>query len=1577
MNTFFNTAYSFFVYVVFISFGVLLATTVFAVGANPFEQEVELNTPQLELDSQIEQIELGEEGTVDSGVASLESERPDFVIDTNSRIGDGGAVVRVLNHGRPFVGEIEIAFVWTGENDDEYVTDICRATINNFTNGIGWVACSVDQPINVGGYLMIVDPANKIQEVNETNNRFFNLLERSQVNVDLSFDEETSLIGNSAQEISLDIDGDLHDDEELYVSFYWEKENGESIGNFFGERAIKMQDGWKVWFNEEKPEDAVRYIVRVDVQGQIDETNEDNNVSTIELEDHSGFFNALFGFLRENNEEIESQIQLPSDVTLEYLEGSQLVDEYKRKLNLEITDAKVDNFSNTLSLKVENKNEFFENSRYVPHSIGCTVGTFMYSGHQLVNLNFQEVLLDNFMTMPGTSNGFVWESGAIDINQFAQEVGYNDGHGFDIECNTFYAENNYILAPEEVDLNLNDNSTSILYAPDFQLNSFDFDIETGIVGMAYQNNNPQGHGDVPVTLSIAYWDREEGSLEESRERSVFSTVISGIPKDSDNIQEKVYSNIITVPRNNLNYLENIAFMSLSINRDSDKYISEYDSSNNTIIHRFDPTNMVMLEELEEVAPSTCEAGLVPGDTFYFADKVVEGIKNVFTFGDENEVERLSDVACERHAELVVLMKEGDKERVAENVEELAEVIEERSEALEELTEGKNENVEELSHRALLDNTVYYVFLERVSEEVEEAEVVEILNEVSENLSELRLDLEDSLSEEQLEQELLVAGLGGDSARRVIGIMGNTPIAMSVSNNTVTPGFALNIGLYDNVSVRTNINYGDTVELPVDWSIKLRRCNNLGICSYSAPVIGTYSVSDLVRSSNGFYVLNAPVTTGNYQLLLKNEFDSTISNIEFNVSSNPFMVIEDRVVAPGQIVNISLYDSAGNPWNIVDWGREENGYILEVFSNINLSNTYAAAEFTALGVAPNVNIQNNGNGTYSFIASENSGEYYVGFDYGIVPYVGMSRVIDSDSFDVVPGMNIPEEPLTNELPPVLEPGDVEEGITCDEGEVCEDVEEEEVEESTEDETDVVEEPEVDNTPVYHCKESLICFKNKGNEESYGEGEAPEGAEFVHCGQCEYIEEIAESEVKKDETIGYKCTKPVSCFMNGSSFESYAIENAPAGATLMYCGECNVPKVEEKDPAIVAPAAPDADAHFVIYHNKIEPRTLTAGPSMALKIYNYTSQPQKLEGDIHSSEIPPYSSIRIGAPVAPGNYSFYLTSNGAVAGTIAIPDPTPTIEPEVDNTPVYHCKESLICFKNKGNEESYGEGEAPEGAEFVHCGQCEYIEEIAESEVKKDETIGYKCTKPVSCFMNGSSFESYAIENAPAGATLMYCGECNVPKVEEKDPAIVAPAAPDADAHFVIYHNKIEPRTLTAGPSMALKIYNYTSQPQKLEGDIHSSEIPPYSSIRIGAPVAPGNYSFYLTSNGAVAGTIAIPDPTPTITHTAPEEGTETGPGPFGCVMQTIACFDNQGTFEDHYTDDYPNSASFEHCGECTSSELYPVESTPDPVVPAIPGDECTTDYICLKNLEYGSEETYEKGTAMDGYEYLKCGSCFGY
>jgi len=333
---------------------------------------------------------------------------------------------------------------------------------------------------------------------------------------------------------------------------------------------------------------------------------------------------------------------------------------------------------------------------------------------------------------------------------------------------------------------------------------------------------------------------------------------------------------------------------------------------------------------------------------------------------------------------------------------------------------------------------------------------------------------------------------------------------------------MEVSFYDTANERTNVNHDDPIDLPDDWSLKVRKCNQYyGSCS----VVANYSNTTMNQNSKGAYTFTLPDQVGYYNLQLRDASDAYALSTNFDIEEEPFFTLSSRDVAPGETVSIYVYNSSGELYDPT-WGLD-NANILEVHSNVGQGvQVIAAADGKSMsGIA--ISMNNPSTGIYTFIAPMAAGDYYVGFKQTSNNQVSITY--DSDSFDVVAGRAIPEED-SSELPDVLDPG-ISDGDACDPGETgpnCEDYDE------TEDESTDSEESEDsdDDSELGHscdpgeygteCEYTHtpgsegICIYNT----EYDSFESRESMEdhfiYMHDGHCTYTEEVPDLDSDSDIT-----------------------------------------------------------------------------------------------------------------------------------------------------------------------------------------------------------------------------------------------------------------------------------------------------------------------------------------------------------------------------------------------------------------------------------------------------------------------------
>lgn len=247
-------------------------------------------------------------------------------------------------------------------------------------------------------------------------------------------------------------------------------------------------------------------------------------------------------------------------------------------------------------------------------------------------------------------------------------------------------------------------------------------------------------------------------------------------------------------------------------------------------------------------------------------------------------------------------------------------------------------------------------------------------------------------------------------------VGENITSMSLSSNKVVPGFSLQFTLHEQPNIRQNVNRSPAVLSPQDWLVQIDKD-----LAYPQGVWGVQRVyvprTDLSVNAQNVYTITAPQESGYYRLVVKNGVGDVFATEVFQVAVEPFVTIRPpRVFEQGETVSLSIYNEAGAPWNINEWGNAPGLYNIDVFYFGNGGpRSYAAPDGSTA-----VRIERTGAGVYTFPASQTIAEYYVGFNNS----PGTS--VHSTSFDVVARTTpaptpVPvPTPTPTPLPPVLDP-----------------------------------------------------------------------------------------------------------------------------------------------------------------------------------------------------------------------------------------------------------------------------------------------------------------------------------------------------------------------------------------------------------------------------------------------------------------------------------------------------------------------------------------------------------------------------
>lgn len=296
-------------------------------------------------------------------------------------------------------------------------------------------------------------------------------------------------------------------------------------------------------------------------------------------------------------------------------------------------------------------------------------------------------------------------------------------------------------------------------------------------------------------------------------------------------------------------------------------------------------------------------------------------------------------------------------------------------------------------------------------------------------------------------------LVGVFANSVVFADGLRPVGISLMSDQVTPGFEMKFQIFETLNERQNVNHGEPEEWPADYLLELEY--NL---DYPAGVWGVHRVfmmNNLTSYADNTYGFVVPETVGYYKVTVKDSLGEKFISEIFQVAEEPFIVV-DRVVAPGGDVVLKIYDEDGNPWNINVWGDEINAADEHSIDVYKIGNAGFVSHASIGMGGRGIQISDNQDGTYTYLAGDSEDDYYVRLYKGS----GNSLIeFDSTSYDVY-GEAVEEDEDEEEddgdedLPDVLEPetGDDDYEDVCDPGEYCPEDDEEEADDEDDDDDD---------------------------------------------------------------------------------------------------------------------------------------------------------------------------------------------------------------------------------------------------------------------------------------------------------------------------------------------------------------------------------------------------------------------------------------------------------------------------------------------------------------------------------------------
>ncbi|MCB9798185.1 hypothetical protein H6758_00485 [Candidatus Nomurabacteria bacterium] len=241
-------------------------------------------------------------------------------------------------------------------------------------------------------------------------------------------------------------------------------------------------------------------------------------------------------------------------------------------------------------------------------------------------------------------------------------------------------------------------------------------------------------------------------------------------------------------------------------------------------------------------------------------------------------------------------------------------------------------------------------------------------------------------------------------------------SVSLSSNKVTPGHQMHFSLHTQPNVRQNVNRSEPVPIPEGWFVEISVNPQ-----YPGGVWGVHRIllpeNNIISYDDGTYSFEAPYDPGYYRFRMQTPEGEFFASEVFQVRNEPFVEIyPSRAFGQGETVTLYIYDENGQPWSNSQWGNQQGYHEIDVYTVGNAG----FVSYAGLGKQAPVQIESVGNGMYRFAASQQIGEYYVGFNR----YSHVS--LHSSSYDTVASGNQPPPsppPVQNdpeELPPPLEP-----------------------------------------------------------------------------------------------------------------------------------------------------------------------------------------------------------------------------------------------------------------------------------------------------------------------------------------------------------------------------------------------------------------------------------------------------------------------------------------------------------------------------------------------------------------------------
>ncbi|MBT4153075.1 MAG: hypothetical protein HOE53_00310 [Candidatus Magasanikbacteria bacterium] len=296
----------------------------------------------------------------------------------------------------------------------------------------------------------------------------------------------------------------------------------------------------------------------------------------------------------------------------------------------------------------------------------------------------------------------------------------------------------------------------------------------------------------------------------------------------------------------------------------------------------------------------------------------------------------------------------------------------------------------------------------------------------------------------------------------------------------------------------------------------------------------------------------------------------------------------------------------------------------------------------------------------------------------------------------------------------------------------------------------------------------------------------------------------------------------------------------------------------------------------------------------------------------------------------------------------------------------CAEELVCVRHRGNEESYGKREAPEGAEFISCGQCIIpVDEVEEPEPEPEreieeapEFVFPQCQERQVCVWIDADKRTMNQEDIPAWAEFHSCGACEAEVAPEPEPE--PECRQDADCND---------NSLCTNDSC----HNGACR-NDFQNDCGETEFD--CSDRVDND---RNGQTDCDDNQCSADPSCAPEPEPECRVDADcadqDQCTEDSCSGGECRNDfQNDCGETEFDCSDRVDNDRNGQTDCDD-NQCSADPSCAPEPEPEPE-PVANGVQCDTEYVCTHNAEFNSDESYLRTEAeAQGLDIRSCGFCF--